>query len=137
MKYILDASVAIAWELNEAETPQALQLRQQFLGGVLELIAPDVLLIECGHALTRAERRGVIAQGESNALLMQILNTQVKLKPSIPLIARAVALSSQHRVGVYDCLYLILAEDEHCQLITSDRKLLTTFPLATIDLSRL
>ena len=36
------------------------------------------------------------------------------------------------RVGVYDCLYVALAEREGCELVTADAKLLTslgvTFP---------
>lgn len=37
-------------------------------------------------------------------------------------------LSSQARIGVYDCLYVALAEFEQCRVATADQRLLKTFP---------
>lgn len=34
-----------------------------------------------------------------------------------------MAISSAARIGVYDCLYLALAEREACELVTADDKL--------------
>ena len=57
MKYVLDSSVAFKWLIAEADTDQALKVRDDFRNGALELIAPDILLVEVTHALTRAERQ--------------------------------------------------------------------------------
>ena len=45
------------------------------------------------------------------------------LLPSLPLSIRAIDLSSQLRIGVYDCLYVALAEREKCDFVTADDKL--------------
>jgi predicted nucleic acid-binding protein len=45
------------------------------------------------------------------------------LHPYRPLLPRAVVISSAMRCGVYDCLYVALAEREGCELITADDKL--------------
>jgi predicted nucleic acid-binding protein len=45
------------------------------------------------------------------------------LRPYLPLLPRAFALASQARVGVYDCLYVMLAERERCELLTADDRL--------------
>ncbi len=56
----------------------------------------------------------------------------------MPLLPRAVELSSQRRIGVYDCLYVALAEREGCELVTADDRLVRTFaggpvlPLASL-----
>ena len=47
-----------------------------------------------------------------------------QLHPSLALLPRAYEISSQMRVGIYDCLYVALAEREKCELITADDKLL-------------
>jgi predicted nucleic acid-binding protein len=51
----------------------------------------------------------------------------------LPLLARAAELSSAMRVGVYDCLYVALAEKKKCRFITADDKLIKNlqkdFPL--------
>jgi hypothetical protein len=53
---------------------------------------------------------------------------------------RAADISSTSREGVYDCLYVALAEREGCELVTADSRLLatfkTTFPFI-IDLASL
>jgi predicted nucleic acid-binding protein len=57
------------------------------------------------------------------------------LHPYLPLLPRAFALASRFRIGVYDCLYLALAERENCELLTADDKLVKslqpTFPFIT------
>ena len=54
------------------------------------------------------------------------------LHPCQLLLTRAVAISSAMRCGVYDCLYVALAEREGCEFITADGKLVknlgTQFP---------
>ena len=47
-----------------------------------------------------------------------------QLHSSLTLLPRAYEISSQMRVGIYDCLYIALAEREKCELITADDKLL-------------
>jgi predicted nucleic acid-binding protein len=44
--------------------------------------------------------------------------------PYEPLLDRAVDISSQTRCGLYDCLYVALAEREGCELVTADDKLI-------------
>src|SRR5437764_722506 len=56
-------------------------------------------------------------------LLADILNRLPRLHPCLPLLPRAYAISSAARIGVYDCLYVSLAEREGCQLVTADTKL--------------
>ncbi len=86
-------------------------------------MAPDVFPIEVAHALTRAERQGRIPVGSAIPLLRDILNTLPVLHPSLPILLRAVEISSQLRVGAYDCLYVALAEAQKCALVTADDKL--------------
>jgi predicted nucleic acid-binding protein len=48
------------------------------------------------------------------------------------LLRRALTIASQVRIGVYDCLYVALAEHEGCQFVTADDRLVrniqTQFP---------
>jgi predicted nucleic acid-binding protein len=123
MRYTLDASVGLKWALREADSPTADALRQDYRAGVHELISPDTFSIEVAHALTRAERRKIIAVGQAVPLLANVLSTAPVLFPYISLLDRATEISSQTRQGVYDCLYVALAEAEGCDLITADDKL--------------
>src|SRR5437868_6865082 len=120
MRYVLDSSVAFKWLVAEVDTPKALRLRDDFRQSLIELIAPDVLPVEATHALTRAERQKRISTAQGAALLKDLLINLPLLRSYLPLLPRAYEISSGKRVGVYDCLYVALAEREGCHLVTAD-----------------
>ncbi|MBA3314990.1 MAG: type II toxin-antitoxin system VapC family toxin [Planctomycetota bacterium] len=128
MKYILDSCIALKWVLPEGDSDVALRLRDAFRSAAYELLAPEIFPVEIAHALTRAERQGRIPISSSGRRLADALTNCPLLFPSSPLLARAVELSSQARIGVYDCLYVALAEREGCALVTADDRLVRTFP---------
>ena len=123
MKYILDASVAVSWVLPEKHSPKAVRLRNEFRKGLHELLAPDIFPGEVANALTRAERKKIIPHPQSMKRFIQAMRFAPELHPYIPLLSKALAISSSMRVAIYDCLYVALAEQEQCELVTSDDKL--------------
>src|SRR5262245_55421267 len=135
MKYVLDSNISLKWVLTEADSDKARRLRGEFQNQIHELVAPDVFPVEVAHALPRAERRGVIAQGEAERLWTNILSTPPQIRPYVPLLRIALALASPARIGDYHCLYVALAEQEDCELLTADdrlvRALQPTFPFIT------
>jgi predicted nucleic acid-binding protein len=132
MKYVLDASVAIRWVIPSPLTAKALKLRDDYLNGIHDLIAPDIFPGETASALTKSERQKLIAVGDAAILHVKILRASPTLYAYLPLIPRGIEISSQTRTGFYDCLYVALAEREQCELVTADDKLIngiqTHFP---------
>jgi predicted nucleic acid-binding protein len=126
MKYVLDSSVAFKWVVPELDADKALRLRDDYRKALHELLAPDFFPIEVLHALTRAERQGRVTRTSGGLLWHDVMLTCPLLSPSLPLAPRAYAIASVHRAGVYDCLYVALAEREACELITADDKLVRT-----------
>jgi predicted nucleic acid-binding protein len=124
MRYVLDASVAFKWVVSEIQTDKALLLRDDLKNGIHDLYSPEIFATEVAHALTHAERQKRITVGQALALWTDVLSTPPQLHPTYPLLPRAISLSSNLRIGVYDCLYVALAEREQCELITADDKLL-------------
>lgn len=134
MKYILDSSVAFKWVVAEALSDKAQLIRDDYRNTIHEWLCPDVFPIEIAHALTRAERQGRLTVSQSAILLADVLSTSPKLFSSLPLLRRAVEISSRLRVGVYDCLYVALAEQEGGELLPADARLAslkTTFSFIT------
>ena len=125
MIYVLDSCVGFKWLVVEPETDKARKLRDEYTQSTHQLIAPDVYPVEIAHALTRAERQGRITPVEGAQLMIDMLNTLPQLFPSLPLLPRAYEISSTARIGIYDCLYVALAEQEGCELVTTDARLLT------------
>jgi predicted nucleic acid-binding protein len=80
--------------------------------------------VEVAHALTRAERQGRIPVPQAGNLWGDVMSTPPRLERSGPLVPRAIQISSAARIGVYDSLYVALAERESCQMVTADTRLL-------------
>jgi predicted nucleic acid-binding protein len=128
MKYVLDSNVGVKWLLTEADSDKAIRIRDDFQRQVHDLIAPDVFPVEVAHSLTRAERQGRITPAEGIIRLNDMFATLPVLHPYLPLLPRAYQLSSQARIGVYDCLYVALIEQEGCELLTADDRLKRSLP---------
>src|SRR5437016_5831231 len=126
MKYVLDASVAIRWVVPSPLSAKALKLRDDYLNGIHDLIAPDIFPAETASALTKSERQKLIAVGDAAILHLKVLRACPSLHPHIPLIPRAIEISSQTRTPFYDCLYVALAEQEQCEVVTVDDKLINS-----------
>jgi predicted nucleic acid-binding protein len=135
MRYVLDSNVALKWVLPETDDAKAIRIRDEFRRGIHVLYAPDVFPVEVAHSLARAERRGEIKQGEGARKMADVFTYMPDLHPNLPLLPKAFAIASQFRIGVYDCLYVVLAEREGCELLTADdrlvRALQSTFPFIT------
>jgi predicted nucleic acid-binding protein len=123
MMYVIDASVAFKWVVPEADSDRAIQFRHDFTRRVHKLVAPEVFTVEVAHALTRAERQGRIPVGQASVLWADVMTTPPTLARSVLLLTRAIDISSSLRIGVYDALYVTLAERRKCKLVTADDKL--------------
>ena len=126
MRYVLDAYVAVSSVVSRPLTSKALRLRQDYQQGIHDLIAPSVFSAEAASALTKCERQKIIPVGQALPLLDDILSDLPQIHPYEPLLRRATVISSQTRAGLYDCLYVALAEREGCVVVTADTRLLNS-----------
>ncbi len=124
MRYVLDVSAALCWVLPRPASPRAVRLRDECRRGIHALLAPSIFPAEAASALTKAERQKIIPVVKAGVLLVDILTTPPLLHAYEPLLPRALDIPSQTRSGLYDCLYVALAEREGCELVTDDLKLI-------------
>src|SRR5439155_11237944 len=100
--------------------------------GVHDLVAPDIFTSEIANGLVSAERQGRIKAGEALVFFHDIIRNAPLISATAPLLVRAIELSLSTRQAVYDCIYIALAEDEGCEMVSADdqllRKLRASFP---------
>src|SRR5690606_22104921 len=93
---------------------------------------PDIFPVETLHALTKAERQRRIPRATAGILWQAVMADSPSLSAHIPLLTRAHQIATAAGIGIYDCLYVALAEQERCGLITADARLIgnlqTQFP---------
>jgi predicted nucleic acid-binding protein len=114
-RFVVDASVAIKWVVQEPDTPHALQLAADN-----HLVAPDLMLAEFANVLSTKIRQGEFNLGSIDRAVEVLQSARIAFRPIESLLPMAIRLAHQLRHPAYDCFYLALAIAEGCQLITSD-----------------
>ena len=122
MLYVIDAGVVVKWFIPEVDSDIAHQLLERYLQGVDTAVAPDLLIAECGNVLWRRCRQGDITPEEATESLADLLTLQVPLVPATSLVQSALQLALQYQRTLYDALYLTLAQERNCDLITADER---------------
>ena len=138
MTIVVDASVAVKWVIPEELSDQAESLR----GRAARLLAPDLLLPEAANALWKKLLRREITTSEAAQAIDLLMASGLDLRPSGPLLGRALALARRLRHPVYDCIYVALAQAEGATLVTADQRLLARIArgrtrVAVVDLATL
>ena len=114
------------WYNLEAETEQALKLRQDYANRRAELAAPLLLSYEVANALRYNPDFGA---EDVEASIKDLLDMQLKLQPLDESQAqRAAELAFKHGITFYDASYLALAETEDVPLYTADDRLIARVP---------
>ena len=121
MLICLDSGVAIKSVVPEPDSQKAIDLLAQIQQGVHDAIAPDIFPLETANALLKAERLGrvVDAIGMWTALMLDC----PLLHPQRSHFPRAFEIATATRIAVYDALYVALAEQEGCDMVTADERL--------------
>ncbi len=119
--FILDASVAVKWFVDESDRDSALKVREDYVHDKIDLSAPELIIYEVGNALrfhpNATERVG--AQGVKSLYKMQF--HLKKLQDRV--VERAMQIAHSEDITFYDATYLALAIEHDSKVITADEHL--------------
>ncbi|WP_430240779.1 type II toxin-antitoxin system VapC family toxin [Neorhizobium sp. DAR64861/K0K2] len=116
--YVVDASVAVKWVVEEPGTQQAMALLNRH-----ELAAPDLILAECANIFWKKVWRRELSLPEARFAALMIEGSDLQLREMLPIWLSAIELAAQIDHPAYDCLYLALAQREGLQFVTADESL--------------
>jgi predicted nucleic acid-binding protein len=115
--FIIDASIAIKWVVEEDGTIEALLLRRR-----AKLIAPELLAPECANILWKKVRRGELFKDEALLAARLLQAADLEVLPARSLLEAATRLAVELDHPAYDCLYLALAIEHECRFVTADER---------------
>jgi predicted nucleic acid-binding protein len=118
-RWVVDASVGVQWVVDEPHSEAAARL----LGREHALLAPELFFAEAGSVLWKYQRRGEMNAEEALQALSELLSVPLETYQHAALIPRAMEIALETGRSVYDSLYVALAEDQECVLVTADRRL--------------
>ena len=121
--FVLDCSVAAKWVLPEPDRTPALRLFEQYASGEVVLIAPDILLAEFASLLAKRTRRKQISAEQAHEAFSLLTKCAPRLFDTRPRLSRALDLSLQRQLSLWDCVYLDLAMELDCPVLTADLRL--------------
>jgi predicted nucleic acid-binding protein len=121
--FVVDCSVAAKWMLPEPGRAPALELFRRYSTGEIFLLAPDLLLAEFASLMTKRTRRKMLSAGQSRQAFTLMERYAPRLFDTRPRLSRALDLSLRHQLSLWDCVYLVLAMEHDCPVLTSDQRL--------------
>lgn len=116
--FVIDASVAVKWVVEENGTAEALALRSQH-----RLIAPDLLAAECANILWKKVQRRELPENEALLAARLLQSAEIEMLPSRCHMEEATRMAIELDHPAYDCLYLAVAQEQQCSFVTADERL--------------
>jgi len=120
-KVVVDASVVARWFVKEEDYEKALEVRRDYERGLIDIIAPQLLIYEVTNALRycpELEMKDIVDSAIS------LIHMQLDLRTmDEELVKRTVDAAYTYKASVYDSCYYALAKILKIKLLTADRKL--------------
>ena len=123
--FVLDASLALAWVLDNPIAAYALEVRQALANGKRGLV-PALWHLEIANAFASAERRRDLVGADVDDALATIEATAARaVDTEMTFITAGEALANARlfQLTAYDAVYLELARREGLPLATLDKRL--------------
>jgi predicted nucleic acid-binding protein len=124
-RFVLDASITLAWFVDPVIAPLAMRIQQLLLQGD-RAIVPYLWRSEVANGFVMAQRRGILnvvrtaqALTELDLLVGQFIDSANHDLP----IQRIVSTAQHFALTAYDATYLDTAREQNLPLATLDRKL--------------
>jgi predicted nucleic acid-binding protein len=124
--FVLDASVALAWLVDDPAPSYAIQISDAMASGKGALV-PSLWILEMANGLHMAERRGKLTSAEVDyglSRLEAVIAAGIEVDSlGGPTIREAFTPARSHQLTAYDAVYLELARREGLPLATLDKRL--------------
>jgi predicted nucleic acid-binding protein len=135
-RFVLDASVALAWFLDKPVPAAANRVKRLLLEGSRAAV-PALWHLEIANGFAVAERRGILSVADSNRCLLdieQLLAQALDTSPNQIPVRQVLMTPRASGLSAYDSVYLDLARNEGLPLATLDQKLRAAAKAANVEL---
>ena len=136
-RFVLDASVGLAWVVDRNTDPYARLVQQSLESGALAVV-PVFWQLEIANVLAMVEKRGLLSRQEVEEGLRyyeRFLATAELIVP-LPTLRESLQLARELHLTSYDALYIYLAQQQGLPLATLDKSLRIAATKAGLELFR-
>jgi predicted nucleic acid-binding protein len=124
-RFVLDASVAVAWVAGTPVDPYAVAVQSHVAGG-WRAVVPPLWQLEVANGLLMNERRKALSAADADRGLRDLetfLIARAELDQTPAAMRELSNLARMYQLTVYDAAYLELAQRESLPIATLDKGL--------------
>jgi predicted nucleic acid-binding protein len=135
-RFVLDASVALAWFVDRPPAQYAEHIRQLLLRGN-RAVVPALWQLEVANGFIIAERRGVLTSSDTMEALRNldiVIAQAIENSQDAISMRRALHTAREFRLTAYDAAYLETALRQELPLATLDRQLAAAASKAGVEI---
>ena len=136
--FVLDASVALRWFLDNPLPPYAKRVMQLVIKGQ-RAVVPALWHLEMTNGLAVAERRSILTGADLDHALLnieQLLARAIDTDSALISVRQSLSTARAFQLSAYDAVYLDLARREKLPLASLDEQLRTAAKPAGVPLVR-
>lgn len=136
IEFVLDASVTLAWILDDPVPAYAMRVQQALSSGA-KAIVPGIWHLEVANVLVVAERRKSISSDDLSFFLEQLeqlATRSIEQHNDFISVRAALTTAQTSRLSAYDGVYLETARARRVPLATLDQKLRSAATRAQVEL---
>lgn len=138
MRFVLDASIGLAWFADNPMDPYAEQVEQALRAGAVAVV-PELWALEMANGFLTVLRRAAFTPEVLEGALRDVerlLTSTIQMDSTPPGPRLAVELGQRFQLTAYDAVYLELARRERLPLATLDKSLRAAAKKASVELLR-
>jgi predicted nucleic acid-binding protein len=135
IRFVLDASVALAWFVDNPVSPYATRVKKALLGDT-RAVVPALWHLEMANGLVAAERCGILSVTDASqgmALIEQLLTFAIESTSDLVSLRETMTTSRAFQLTAYDAVYLDTSRRERLPLATLDRRLIAAAARAGVE----
>ena len=137
-RFVLDASITLAWFLDRPTSQYADRIRERLLRGD-QGVVPSLWQLEVANGFISAERRGALTPSDATEALQSlevVIAQSIESSPDPVSMRSALHTAREFRLTAYDAVYLETALRQKLPLATLDRQLLAAASKAGVEIVR-
>jgi predicted nucleic acid-binding protein len=135
IRFVLDASVALAWFVDNPVAAYAVRVRKCLARDARALV-PGLWHLEMANGFAVAERRGILTSANSTAgiaAIEQLLVQSIEKSADFISLRQALTTARDFQLSAYDAVYLHTARRQRLPIATLDRRLLSAAQQAGVE----
>ncbi len=122
VSWVLDTNVIVKWFLEEEGSDRAEKYLNALTDGTGRVLVPSSVFYEIANVFW-VRRRDALEEEKATRLWAEVEELPLEVTDWTELLPQGISFAYQNEVSPYDAVFVVLAEEHGCDLITADHPL--------------